>query len=302
VDGAGPVRYRSPDEDSGRWLDFPFRAGDIVISTRSKSGTTWVQMICALLVLQTPDLPSPLATLSPWLDWLGEPLGDVVARLEAQPHRRFVKTHTPLDGLPLDDRATHLVVARHPLDMAVSLHHQGANLDRRRIAALTGQAAGPGGSAPRAPVRDWLRAWIEEDGPPAERLDSLPGVLWHVSDAWARRHEPNVVLVHYDDLLADLEAQMRRLAEVLAIDVPASRWPALVHAARFEQMRARADLLAPDAGGVLKDRAAFFRRGTSGAGRALLSPAELDRYAARAAQLAPADVLSWLHRDGGPAG
>ena len=46
-----PQRYESDDEDSARWIGFPFRAGDIVISTRSKSGTTWMQMICALLVL-----------------------------------------------------------------------------------------------------------------------------------------------------------------------------------------------------------------------------------------------------------
>jgi hypothetical protein len=39
-----PFRYQSPDEDSARWLGFPFRDGDIVISTRSKTGTTWVQM------------------------------------------------------------------------------------------------------------------------------------------------------------------------------------------------------------------------------------------------------------------
>ena len=53
-----PIRYRSDDEDSARWEEFRFRDGDIVISTRSKSGTTWMQMICALLVFQTPDLPA----------------------------------------------------------------------------------------------------------------------------------------------------------------------------------------------------------------------------------------------------
>ena len=68
--GSTPVRYRSPDEDSGRLLEFEFRADDIVISTRSKSGTTWMQMVCALLVFQTSDLPAPLARLSPWVDWL----------------------------------------------------------------------------------------------------------------------------------------------------------------------------------------------------------------------------------------
>ena len=77
-----------------------------------------MQMICALLVLQRPDLPAPLWQMSPWLDWLGEPIDDVCAQLEAQQHRRFIKTHTPLDGIPIDSRATYIVVGRHPLDMA----------------------------------------------------------------------------------------------------------------------------------------------------------------------------------------
>ena len=48
------------------------------------------------------------------------------------------------------------------------------------------------------------------------------------ADAWARRDEPNVVLVHYDDLFADLEGEMRRLADRLGIAVPEERWPELV--------------------------------------------------------------------------
>ena len=47
----------------------------------------------------------------------------------------------------------------------------------------------------------------------------------------------------------------------------------------------------------MKDPAAFVRRGYSGAGRETLSPAELERYYARAARLAPPDLLSWLHRE-----
>jgi hypothetical protein len=116
-----------------------------------------MQMICALLVFQTPDLPAPLSRLSPWLDWLGTPRDDVYARLTAQDHRRFIKSHTPLDGIPLDERATYLVVARHPLDMAVSLYHQGDNLDRERIRQLVGQPERPTTTPRSRPeLPDWL--------------------------------------------------------------------------------------------------------------------------------------------------
>ncbi len=291
-----PVRYRSDDEDSARWVGFPFRLGDIVISTRSKSGTTWMQMICALLVFQTPEPPAPLSELSPWLDWLVTPRSEVYARLAAQEHRRFIKTHTPLDGVPLDPRATYIVVARHPLDMAVSLYHQGDNLDRERIRLLTGSPEPTEPPAPRPLLPDWLLGWVDHDVSPREQLDSLPGVMWHLRDAWDRRNRENVVLVHYDDLSFDLDGEMRRLADRLGITVPGDVWPALVEAATFEQMRAGAARLVPNTSGVLKDTAAFFRRGTSGSGAELLSDEELERYHARAAQLAPADLLAWLHR------
>jgi aryl sulfotransferase len=293
---AVPTRYRSPDEDSGRWIGFPFRDGDIVISTRSKSGTTWVQTMCALLIFGTPELPARVTDISPWLDWLAVPRDEVLTRLAAQGHRRFIKTHTPLDGIPIDPRVTYVVVARHPLDMAVSLYHQGDNIDWQRLRELTGAAQTEGRLEPRLAVGDWLRSWIEHDPDPREELDSLPGVMWHLSDAWARRGASNIVLLHYEDLSRDLSAEMRRLAERLGIAIDEATFPALVEAATFDRMRARAELLAPDPSGVLRDRAAFFRRGTGGAGRELLTESDLARYRARVARLAPPDLLAWLHR------
>jgi aryl sulfotransferase len=296
-----PFRYRSPDEDSARWLDFVHRPGDIVISTRSKSGTTWMQMICALLVFRTADLAVPLATLSPWLDWLVLPWDEVSAGLEAQQHRRFIKTHTPLDGIPLDHSVTYIVVCRHPLDAAVSLYHQAENLDRVLMRRLAGQPEPADRPAAALPLREWLLAWIDREVEPREDLDSLPGFMWHLSDAWSRREMPNVVLAHYDDLLADLEAQMRRLAAILRLAVPEQAWPRLVTAAGFPAMRDRAADVIPNVQGIFKDESAFFRRGRSGAARELLTDDEVARYHDRAAQNAPADLLRWLHReDGGP--
>ncbi|MBO0814242.1 MAG: sulfotransferase domain-containing protein [Actinobacteria bacterium] len=290
-------RYKAHDEDSARWLGFPFRDDDIVISTRSKTGTTWVQMICALLIFQQPRLPAPIAQLSPWLDHLIAPRDQVFAQLAAQEHRRFIKTHTPLDGIPLDPRVTYIVTARHPLDVAVSLYHHSGNIDRARLRQLTGQPA-PAMPPPRLPpLRDWLLGWIDDDHDPAEHLDSFPGLMWHLSGAWARRGQPNVLLVHYDNLSADLAGQMRWLAGRLGITVPGHAWPALVRAATFESMSGNADAHVPTAG-LFKSNAAFFRRGTSGAGREVLTGRELAAYHGRAARLAPADMLTWLHSGG----
>lgn len=292
---APPIRYQSADEDSGRWARFVFRPGDVVISTRSKHGTTWMQMICALLVFQTPDLPAPLAELSPWLDWLVLPQDEVLARLQSQRHRRVLKTHTPLDGIPLDPRAWYVVVGRHPLDAAVSLYHQSGNIDRQRRQRLTGVPVAAGTLPARPALHDWLDTWIDRDADPRHDLDSLPGVMHHLCDAWARRDDGTVVLVHYDDLSADLDGQMRRLADRLGFPVPEQLWPSLVAAAGFPAMRARARQLVPDPVGVLKDSGAFFRRGRSGAGREVLTDEQLDRYSARVARLAPPELLRWLH-------
>jgi aryl sulfotransferase len=293
---AAARRFVSPEEDSGRWAEFPFRPGDIVISTRSKHGTTWMQMICALLVFGTPDLPAPLGELSPWLDRLTEPQAELFARLDAQTHRRVLKTHTPLVGIPVEPDVTYIVVARHPLDAAVSLYHQGANIDRAALRRLVGQPEPATPPAPRPGLHHWLVEWIEDDPAPDESFDSLPGVLWHLGGAWERRSDPNVLLIHYDDLQRDLEGSMREVADRLGIEIDGPAWPGLVRAASFSEMRAKAELALPDRTGVLRDPGAFFRRGTSGAAREVLSAAELARYEGRARELAPAGLLAWLHR------
>lgn len=290
------LRYRSADEDSSRWAGFPFRSGDIVISTRSKSGTTWLQQICALLI-HGVELPEPLGRLSPWVDHLVEPRDELVERLERQPFRRVLKTHTPLDGIPLDPRATYVVGVRVPLDAAVSLYHQGDNIDRVRLCELTGAAGPPAPVTERPGLHDWLVRWVDRDVRPSDAMDSLPGYCHHLADAWDRRDTSNFVLVHYDDLRADLTGEMQRLALRLGVEVARDDWPDLVRAASFDAMREQAADIAPNAGAVLKDVNAFFRRGTSGAGAETLTAEEWARYRRRAARLLPADLDAWLHRD-----
>jgi DNA-binding MarR family transcriptional regulator len=256
-----------------RWDDFQFRQGDIVISSIPKSGTTWVQMICALMIFQSPEIPAPLSTLSPWLDHVETSRSKAFAELGAQAHRRFIKTHTPLTGFASDPRVTYIVVARHPLDVEVSKYHQEVNLGR----------------APAQQPREWLVDWIDR---------GLPRTMQQLSSNWTCRDRPNTLFVHYEDLSADLAGQMRRLAARLGITVPAATWPDLVEAATFTEMRAAADRLRPLP--YLQNNTAFFHRGSSGSGRDLLSDAELARYHECAARVAPPELLAWLHRNGDP--
>jgi aryl sulfotransferase len=275
-----------------RWASFQFRPGDIVISTPAKSGTTWLQMICALLIFQTLDLPAPLEDLSPWLDSLYISRDEIYTRLSAQEHRRFIKTHSPLAEISINPQVTYVVVGRHPLDSAISGYYQRDN--QRLLPQMRPYSGHAEPGQQNIPPRDWLLEWIDRPAGQPEFAGSLSRVFQHMADAWTKRNAPNIVLMHYEDLSADLEGQMRYLAKRLGIMVPEATWPGLVNAATFKQMRATASRIQP-LGSQTLDSAAFFRKGVSGSGTELLTDAELDHYYARAAQMLTPDLLAWLH-------
>jgi aryl sulfotransferase len=292
-------------QDSARWDGFSFRDRDVVISTPPKSGTTWTQTICALLVFGTPDFDGDLDALSPWLDALMHPHESVLAALEAQQHRRFIKTHTPLDGLPFDPRVTYVCVGRDPRDVGISLRNHQANLNveavlrARESVGLTDvdEFPAPGQAARELSERDHFRHWMLDDTPVTDTLFSLRFTMHHLSTFWEARDSANVVLMHYDDLKADLLAEMRRLAQRLDITVPESAWPSLVQAGTFENMRRDARLVPDSRLGIWRDDQRFFNRGVSKQWVDVLDDADLREYAARVTELAAPDLLGWVHRE-----
>ena len=296
-------RYRSWLTDSSRWDGFEFRADDIVISTPSKCGTTWMQMICALLIFGDASLPRPLTELSPWLEIQTDTISNVFAALAAQRHRRFIKSHTPLDGLPFDERVTYICVGRDPRDAAISSDNHLNNMDRDVLMKARETAVGSDDLPSLIPdsvpqrvedpvVRFWR--WVEDDAPPREGLELL---LHHLGTFWDRQQATNVVLVHYVDLQVDLEGEMRRLAGLPGIVIGEDVWPGLVAEAKFDRMRDRADEVVPQVtiDGLWHDTSRFFSRGTSGQWRTLLGPEDLDRYESRVRELATPDLAAWAH-------
>jgi aryl sulfotransferase len=289
--------YRHAFLDSRRWERFEPRDGDIVISTSIKAGTTWMQAIVASLLWPDGNAPGPVNELSPWLDTPVRPIEMVIDKLEAQDHRRFIKSHLPADGLPLHPEMRHIAVGRDGRDVFMSLVHHWATL---RPVVFELVAAVKEDDVPPMPAYDgdlhgFFATWISRGSFPWEG-DGAPwwSHLSNVASWWARRDEPNVLLVHYDDLRADLEGEMRRVAAFLDIDVPEHQWPDVVQRCTFADMQARAEEVVPERLAFEGDGASFLHKGTTGQWAGVLSDDELARYDARVRAVLPPDGVAWL--------
>lgn len=297
-------RYEHFIWDSARWQKFTFRPSDIIVCTSYKAGTTWTQMICALLIHQTPDLPRPIAEMAPWLDMRLSKIDDVVANLEAQKHRRFVKTHTPLDGLPYREDVQYVFCGRDPRDVFMSMLHHRDNSNFERMIEILKEMGEPLPERPSAPLPDdineMFEVWLttgsfdwEDDGYP----------FWshfaHAATFWKFRHLPNIHFLHYADLKKDLEGEMRRLAGLLGIDIPEEQWPALVKAATFDEMKANADKTAPDTNhGTWKNNAEFFHKGKNAQWKGVLTGDSLARYDSLTRERYDNAMVDWLEQGG----
>ena len=301
----------TPATDSRRWERFEPRSDDIVIGTFAKCGTTWTRRIVDLLVFQNADV-RPFGAMSPWLDSkLFCPVEDDLATLQAQAHRRYIKSHLPFDALPVWDTVKYIHVGRDGRDARLSWqnHEQGFTPEfRANIGVLAGALAAERGDAPAAPPppapenpRDYLVQWfgdleseLDNPGNAAAPRYGL-GFFDFEATYWRERHRPNVLLVHYNDLKENLAGEMQRIADFLNITVPQSVMPSLVQAASFESMKKAGDTLIPNLKGVF-DRGAerFINKGKSGRWRECLTAEDIARYEAVMARACTLGLAGWL--------
>ncbi|TCJ18482.1 sulfotransferase domain-containing protein [Rubrobacter taiwanensis] len=278
--------YRSATTDGTRWAAYKHRPGDIFICTPPKCGTTWMQTIVASLLWPDGDFPGVVMEVGPWFDGLIYDFDELLARLEAQTHRRYIKTHTPADGIPIFDTASYIVVGRDGRDAFVSLANHMARMRadvRGRLDARAAAQGVPKMMEFRGDIHEFFERWLS-DTP----------LLHHIASWWDLRGEPNVLLVHYNDLKADLDREMRRVAAFLKIDVSASLWPEVVKRCTFESMRANPDRVG-DFGSLFEGGAgAFLFKGTNGRWRKMLTEAELRRYRHRVEELLTPEAACWL--------
>jgi aryl sulfotransferase len=293
--------YRTWTLDSRYWDVYRPRPDDIIIATAPKCGTTWMQQIVSSLVFGDAQVRS-LPAVSPWVEarfrFTADEMRDI---LDAQRHRRFLKTHLPIDGLPLDDEVNYIHVARDGRDVALSMHNHFTGFSEEQLARL--DIIGREDPLIRRPyerppddVGEYFRRWIVAkpvrcavEGPPSPYFFDIEAGFW------AERKRSNVLLVHYADLLSDLEGEMRRIARFLGIAVGNDLWPALVQAARFETMQAVGAELMPQTKVMFAEGSKrFFNKGVNGRWRARLSDDDLAQYEAKVREGLSASLAAWL--------
>jgi aryl sulfotransferase len=276
--------------DSTAWNDFKFRDDDIVIATYGKSGTTWVQQIVAQLLFNGAE-DVAVAELSPWLDLRVPPKEVKLEAVEAQVHRRFIKTHLPVDALVFWPRAKYLYIGRDGRDVIFSMYNHHANANERWYQALNDSPGRVGPPIPKPPsdIRQYFREWLDGDGYP----------FWpffeNVRSWWEVRQLPNVLMLHFASLKRDLAGEIRRVANFLEVPIDEARFPAIVEHCSFDYMKKNATKSTP-LGGVFWDGGAetFNHKGVNGRWRDVLSGEECAAHDARSrAELGEA-CAGWL--------
>jgi len=296
--------YRTVTMDAHRWDDFVPRDGDIIVATYPKCGTTWTQRIVDLLLNQSPA-PRQFTAAAPWLDaTFFAPVEADLATLEAQTQRRSMKSHLPLDSLPVYAGAKVIHVARDGRDACWSMHNHMLGFRPELVAAISAQNAGDaqlGGRAPGATPEDphaYFERWMEDAEVPAPKgLGFEVPFCEFERTYWAARHEPWMLMVHYADLKADLEGEMGRISEFLGIATPPALMSQLAHAATFETMKAQGEEMLPMLSFAF-DRGAdrFLNKGVNGRWKDVLTAADLERYDALIRRkLTPAHA-AWIER------
>jgi aryl sulfotransferase len=260
-----------------------------------------MQQIVSSLVFQDARA-RPLSVVSPWIDArFGGPAAETYAALAAQTRRRFVKTHLPMDGLPLHQEVGYIHVARDGRDVAMSMHnHFSANQPATvaNFGRIGMEDPTIGRPYPRLPAdpAEYFRQWISTPAIAGQNdgLNSLSFFDLEVS-YWAERRRANVLLVHYNDLSADLDGEMRRIANFLGIAVDEDVWRSLVDAARFETMRSVGDELMPRVKALIDGGTQrFFHKGAGGRWRTVLTDDDLALYDAKVREKFTPALAAWV--------
>jgi len=291
-----PVMLRSPEPpkrhydgkiaDPARWNALEPRVGDIVVSTPTKSGTTWAQGILALLISGDPDVDAAISRDAPWIDINIPKQEEIIASLNAQTGRRQLKTHTPFDGIPLWPDLRYIAVYRHPIDVHLSFRRHVENMSQDVLEDIY-----------PSDIHEGFRIFLEgnhRDGA------SLISIVDHYRSALTLAGRENFLCLHYADMTHNLASAFSQISEHVGISHPPSVMAKLINAVKFRSMKRSAERFAMSAReDFWRNDADFFDSGTSRKWIGLLSDDDIAAYDARMIELLNEDERQWLEHGNG---
>ncbi len=290
---AWPVKTREMESNhfnSTIWNDFEFRDDDIVISTYAKAGTTWVQQIVSQLLFNGEE-GLPVADMSPWMDLRVPPKEVTLAAVAAQTHRRFMKTHLPVDALVYSPQAKYIYIGRDGRDVLWSLYNHHSTANDLWYEALNDSPGlvGPPMPRPEKEIVGYYHEWLDRDGYPFWSF-------WdNVRSWWEIRDLPNLYMLHFGKLKADMPGEIRRMAAFLDIPIDETKWDAILEHCSFDYMKQNATPSVP-LGGIFWEGGAktFINQGENGRWRDRLSDEESAKYERLAVEKLGEDCARWL--------
>jgi aryl sulfotransferase len=272
--------------DSRVWNDFVMRDDDIVVCTWSKSGTTLTQQILGQLISGgKPGLNFSIEA-SPWIDFRLRP--EALAIANAQTTRRVLKTHLPIDALPWSRQAKYIYIGRDGRDVFWSWYNHWSSFKPEVLARISSfYPDEPPIPYPDPDVRLAFLKWLDDAYP------NWP--FWpHVQGWFDARHTPNLMLLHFANLRADPEGEIRKLAAFLDIEIAADALPRIVEQSSFDYVKSLAATDPKQAPFLKGGGDTFINKGTNGRWRDILTPADIARYESEAARNLTPECAHWL--------
>ncbi len=235
-----------------------------------------------------------------WIEVRFRPVEGLIAELEAQAHRRYIKTHLALDGLPFHPHVKYIVVGRDARDVFMSMWNHYKNFKDDFYPFLNSIPDRFGEPFPVCPEdihvfwQDWITrgsfSWESEGYP-------FWGNLHHVQSWWKYRHLDNIHFVHFNDMLANLPEEVQRIANFLEIEIPTETLPKLLQALTLDAMRNDHQKNNTGMNHTWTEGAkTFFFKGTNGRWKVVLSPEELVLYEQAVKRVLTPECAKWLEQ------
>lgn len=223
--------------------------------------------------------------------------------------RRLLFSHLPLNSLTYFKEVKYILVARDPRDVFMSLYNHYSNYSEMMFSLLNSDVHGQkliGGALPPCPsdIHEFWKNWISK-GWDDDEEEGYPfwANLGHTRSFWRFRHLPNILFLHYSDMLHDQCAAIKKIAEFIEVPISEEDVKRVYEATKFSTAKKEAVQSDEKAGERKGDffkggNSSFIFKGTNGRWKEVLTAEELEMYEKKKNAVLTPDCAEWLEKGG----